>query len=237
MLVLTTITIITILLCFIWVRFSLNLVDSIKGFQGFSNYSPYELSGVILTISIPVILALLVLIFIYITYTFIKNKSFNERIAITNNKINSALEVMSRRIIESVKMSYSSEFFRVYPMVIEDLADTLTDIITKSGTASELVISSEMEKYGNNRMIATSRIILSLKEQDPDFDEKFRRTLKRNESLLASVEHFKKSYDKLLEATMNYDRDKFLYSSLETGIIGKAYLVLSRLIDSIKSQT
>ena len=36
------------------------------------------------------------------------------------------------------------------------------------------------------------------------------------------------SYDKLLEATINYDHDKFLYSALETGVIGKVYVVLSR---------
>ena len=120
---------------------------------------------------------------------------------------------------------------------MENLADTLTDIITKSGIASELIISSEMEKYGNNRIIATCRIILSLKETTVDFDENFKRSLKKNESLLASVEQFKMSYDKLLDATNNYDHDKFLYSTLETGVIGKVYLVLSRLLTDSRSNT
>lgn len=234
MLTLLFATSIIIFLCFLWLRFSLNIIDSLKGVQGLSNLSAYELSSIVLMVAIPVILLLLILIFIYLMDLFIKNKSLNERITITNTKIHSALEVMSRRMMESLKMSYSAEFFKLYPIIMDDLSDTLTDIITKSGTTSELVISSEMEKYGNNRLIATCRIILLMKEKNINFDENFKNALKNNESLLASVEHFKKSYDKLLEATINYDHNKFLYSSLETGIVGKVYLILTKLIGSSK---
>jgi len=229
MLALSIITSTIVFLCIFWIRFSLNYVDSIKGFQGFLNSSPYELAGIILMISIPVVLCILILIFTYIIFFIFKNKSIVEQITLVNNKISSTLEVIARRMIESVKISYSSEFFKVFPMIMEDLADTLTDIITRSGIASELIISSEMEKYGNNRIIATCRIVLSLKDTTADFDENFRRALKRNESLLASVDHFKESYDKLLDTTKNYDHDKFLYSTLETGVVGKVYLILSRL--------
>ena len=237
MLALSIITIISIILCTFWIRFSINYTDSIKGFQGFLNSSPYDLSGIMLTTSIPVILCMLILIFIYIIYFFIRNKKFVEKITLTNSKINSTLEVIARRMIESSKISYSSKFFKVFPMIMEDLADTLTDIITKSGSASELIISSEMEKYGNNRIIATCRIILSLKDSKVDFEENFRRSLKKNESLLASCEHFTTSYDKLLEATINYDHDKFLYSALETGVIGKVYVVLSKMIEVHKKES
>jgi hypothetical protein len=233
MLALSIITIVFVFLSIFWTRFCVNYLDSVKGFQGFLNSSPYELSGVILMISIPVILGLLILVFSFVIYFLLKNKSFGERITTVNDKINANLEVVARRMIESAKLSYSSEFFKVFPMVMENLADGLTDIITRSGLTSELVISSEMEKYGNNRIVATCRIILNLKENKPDFDENFRRALKKNESLFASVENFKALYDKLLEATQRYDREKFLYSFLEEGGLGKVYLVLTRALKSI----
>ena len=44
------------------------------------------------------------------------------------------------------------------------------------------------------------------------------------------------SYYKLLEAIINYDHDKFLYSALETGVIGKVYVVLSKMIEVHKKE-
>ncbi len=233
MLALSIITIVFVFLSIFWMRFSMNYLDSVKGFQGFLNSSPYELSGVILMISIPVILGLLLLLFSFVVYFLLKSNVNGKRITSVNDKINENLEVVARRMIESAQLSYSSEFFKVFPMVMDNLADCLTDIITRSGMASELVISSEMEKYGNNRIVATCRIILNQKENRPDFDENLRRNLKRNESLFAAVENFKSIYDKLLDATVRYDREKFLYSFLEEGGLGKVYLILSLALEKI----
>ena len=45
------------------------------------------------------------------------------------------------------------------------------------------------------------------------------------------------SYYKLLEATINYDHDKFLYSALETGVIGKVYVILSKMLEIHKKES
>ena len=234
MILISVVTSVFVISMLLWIYYSINYADSIKGFSGFVNASPYDISGIILTIALPVILALLILIFFYILFFLFKSRAFFVKLNHVNTKINDNLEVIARRMIESVKLTYSSEFFKVFPVVMETFADALTDIITRSGIASELIISSEMEKYGNNRIVATCRIILNAKENQVDFDETLRRSLKKNESLLAAVEGFKSAYDRVLDATNRYDRDKFLYLFLEEGLLGKVYVVLTKALDSVK---
>ena len=95
MILISVVTSVFVISMLLWIYYSINYADSIKGFSGFVNASPYDISGIILTIALPVILALLILIFFYILFLLFKSRAFFVKLNNVNTKINDNLEVIA----------------------------------------------------------------------------------------------------------------------------------------------
>ncbi len=200
--------------------------------SGVAQILPQDMSYMIFAVALPIILLLL---FIAIMFFAISNY-MNRRIFLSllnDSKTEMAsLQTLSKAVIEVRKLGFTNQFFLNLPIILNDISICLSEIIFKTGMASDVVIFDALSKNGDNRLYAMCKIILDLRESTPHFDENLRRKVKKDSSVAGAIAIFSSKYNKLLKVLKNYDLDGFVYSLMEEGALGKVNNILNASISS-----
>ena len=215
-----------------WGIWSSNYFLSAPNFHGVGRILPQDMAYMIFAVGMPIILLLFVGAILFIAISNQQNRSSVLNMLAANKSQMSSLQTVSKALIEVRKLGFTNQFFLNLPIVLNDISICLSDIISKTGMASDVVIRDAIEKNGDNRLYSVCKIILDLRESTPHFDENLRRKVKKDMSIAGSIGIFSSKYNKLLKVLKNYDLDGFIYSLIEEGELGKVHNILNMALHS-----
>lgn len=219
----------------IWFFWASNFFFSSYDFSGVVQILPQDLSYMIFAVIIPIIFLLLLICVLFFAVSNHINRSIFFDLLKVNKAEISSLQTLSKAVIEVRKLGFTNQFFLNLPIILNDLSICLSDIISKTGMASDVVIFDALNKNGDNRLYAICKIILDLRESTPHFDENLRRKVKKDSFVAGHISIFLNKYNKLLDVLKNYDLDGFVFSLMEEGCLGKVSNILNMALNSSDS--
>lgn len=194
--------------------------------NGFVTMLPSEMSYLLFAIIIPVILIFIIGL---IAFEIISNKETKKMLleVMKNSKKESGiLQTLAETLLEMRKLGFTQQFFINLPFIFNDISLFLSKIISMLQLESQVVIDNAISKPQDSRLSSVCRIILSKRDNTPNFDARLAKTLLQNEEIKGYVVLFSEKYESLIKMVKQYDKDQIIFKMIEQGELGQVYNIL-----------
>lgn len=193
---------------------------------GVAEILPSDMAYVMLSVVLPIILVILCGIVFFVVVVQNQQKNILGNMTESVKRSMEGIEVLSKSLISVRKLGFTNQFFMMLPFILNDMSQSVADIISHIGIASEVVVYDALSKSGETRMYAVCRILLDKRENTPHFEETLRRYVKKDIELAGKISLFSKKYEKLLKALKDYDIEHIVADLLEEGNLGRVHNIL-----------
>ena len=217
-------------LCVFWGIAGTRYFLSAFNLTGVAEILPSDMSYILFAVVLPIILVLMIIVVLFIAVSYNENRKMIVGILNNSNNKISQLNVIGKYLLEMQQTSRNVQFFTNLPVIFNEMSQMLADIIKKASIASEVVLLDALSKSGDSKLYSVCKIILDARESIPNFDEKFRRIVKRDESVAGLISIFVEKYDQLLTIMRKYDTDGFVVFLFEEGSLGRIINVLNNAL-------
>ncbi|MDR0367481.1 MAG: hypothetical protein LBH41_02800 [Rickettsiales bacterium] len=150
------------------------------------------------------------------------------QILAANTRALDGIQVIARQLIEVRKLGQSAQFLQFLPMLLNDTAQSLGEVLAEAGIASEVVMFDALSKEGEARVAAITGALASWAEQTPNAIEMLRREILKNNVLAGKIAIFGEKFARLANTLAKHDGDKALSIVIEEGGLGKSLAILNR---------
>ena len=194
---------------------------------GVAEILPSDMVYVMLAVVLPIVLVMLCGVVFFVVMTQNQQRGMIGNMAESVRRGMEGIEVSCKTLINVRKLGFTNQFFMMLPFILNDMSQSVADIISHIGIASEVVVYDALSKSGETRMYAVCRILLDKRENTPHFEESLRRYVKKDMELSGKISLFTKKYEKLLKALKEYDIEHIVADLVEEGNLGRVHNILA----------
>lgn len=184
---------------------------------------PSEMSYLLFSIIIPVILIFLIGLIAYEIISAKETKKMLIEVMKNAKKESGILQTTAETLLEMRKLGFTQQFFINLPFIFNDISLFLAKIISLLQIESQVVIDNAISKPQDSRLSCVCRIILLKRDNTPNFDLRLSKTLLQNEELKGYVMLFFEKYETLIKMVKQYDKDQMIFKMIEQGELGQVY--------------
>ncbi len=217
------ILIFVIILTIFWIIFGSKYFLGTLSPSGFVTMLPSEMSYLLFSIIIPVILIFLVGLIAYEIISAKETKKMLIEVMKNAKKESGILQTTAETLLEMRKLGFTQQFFINLPFIFNDISLFLAKIISLLQIESQVVIDNAISKPQDSRLSCVCRIILLKRDNTPNFDLRLSKTLLQNEELKGYVMLFFEKYESLIKMVKQYDKDQMIFKMIEQGELGQVY--------------
>ena len=193
---------------------------------GVAEILPSDMAYIMLAVVLPIVLVVLVGVVFFVVS--VQNQQKNILVGMARSVMGSSdeMQVIGKSLIEVRKLGFTNQFFMMLPFILNDMSQSVADIISHIGIASEVVVYDALSKSSETRMYAVCRILLDKRESTPHFEENLRRFVKKDAELSGKISLFDERYEKLLKSLKVYDIEHIVADLIEEGNLGRVHNIL-----------
>ena len=215
-----------IILTSFWIIFASRYFLGTLSPNAFVTMLPSEMSYLLFVIIVPVILIFLIALVAYEIVSAKETKKMLIDVMKSAKTESGILQTTAETLLEMRKLGFTQQFFINLPFIFNDISLFVSKIISQLQLESQIVIDNAISKPQDARLSSVCRIILSKRDNTPNFDLRLSKMLLQNEELKGYVILFEEKYDSLIKMVKQYDKDQIIYKMIEQGELGQVYNIL-----------
>lgn len=231
---LATILTITIFLSLTWCGWTFHFIS--ESLHGISLLDAGLLNVILYVLFACLPLLLLWLVFGFITQTLynIRNVKNSNRLFAQMKKNQEYSDLLARIMLSSEQNDKCSFEMGRFDLLLADINELLSEFISRQRLADEDQIEYLWKKVQNGGKWSFGKVIIENFNRQPNFKQKVLVNVAADNMLAGTVMEFCARYQTLLKLLEKYDHEKIFLDLLETGVLGKVYVLLLPISNEIR---